>query len=179
MEVSECINLCRSILMVKKILVPIAFSKYSQGILNYAAGIAASFGAEMLIVNVINERDLEAVNKIASSGYKVDVEDYLKTRKRERREELKKLTAEMTLPDDQVSFSFRVGDPTNELLKLVIDKNVDMVIMGIKTHDVRHIFAGSVAERMFRKCPVTVVSYRGDELSERLRGKFMKHRGKE
>ncbi len=165
--------------MVKKILVPIAFSKYSQGILNYAAEIAAPFGAELLVVNVINERDLEAVNKIASFGYKVDVESYLKTMKSERREELKGLTAEMTLPDDQVSFSFRVGDPTNELLKLVIDKNVDMVIMGIKTHDVRHIFAGSVAERMFRKCPVPIVSYRSDELSERLRKKFIKHRGRD
>ncbi len=85
----------------------------------------------------------------------------------------------MTLPDEQVSFSFRVGDPTNELLKLVVDKNIDMVIMGIKTHDVRHIFAGSVAERMFHKCPVTLVSYRDEEISERLLKRFMRHRKKE
>lgn len=162
--------------MVKKILVPIAFSKYSQGILNYAAGIAASLEAELLVVNVINERDLEAVDKIASFGYKVDVEHYLKTTKNERREDLKGLTEGLTLPDEQISYSFRVGDPTNELLKVIIDKDIDMVIMGIKTRDVRHIFAGSVAERMFRKCPVPIVSYRGDELSERLRTKFMKHR---
>jgi nucleotide-binding universal stress UspA family protein len=162
--------------MVKKILVPIAFSKYSQGILNYAAGIAASLEAELLVVNVINERDLAAVDKIASFGYKVDVEHYLETMKSERREELKGLMEGLTLADEQVSFSFRVGDPTNELLKVVIDKDIDMVVMGIKTHDVRHIFAGSVAERMFRKCPVPIVSYRGDELSERLRKKFMKHR---
>lgn len=165
--------------MVKKILVPIAFSKYSQGILNYAAGIAEPLGAELLVVNVINERDLQAVNKIASFGYKVDTESYLKTLKSEKREELKTLTASMTLPDEQVSFSFRVGDPTNELLKLVVDKNIDMVIMGIKTHDVRHIFAGSVAERMFHKCPVTVVSYRDEEISERLLKRFMRHRKKE
>ena len=164
--------------MVKKILVPIAFSKYSQGILNYAAGIAEPLGAELLVVNVINERDLQAVNKIASFGYKVDTESYLKTLKSEKREELKTLTASMTLPDEQVSFSFRVGDPTNELLKLVVDNNIDMVIMGIKTHDVRHIFAGSVAERMFRKCPVTVVSYRDEEISGRLLKKFTKHRAK-
>ncbi|MBW1634666.1 MAG: universal stress protein [Deltaproteobacteria bacterium] len=165
--------------MVKKILVPIAFSKYSQGILNYASGVAEPFGAELLVVNVINARDLEAVDKITSFGYKVDVEHYLATLKKERREELKKLMEPMTLPDKQVSFSFRVGDPTNELLKLVVDKNIDMVIMGIKTHDVRHIFAGSVAERMFRKCPVTILSYRDDEISERLLKKFTRHRRKE
>ena len=165
--------------MVKKILVPIAFSKYSQGILDYAAELATSFGAELLVVNVINERDLKAVDKIASFGYKVDVEGYLKTMKSERREELKKLTAGMTLPDEQVSFSFKIGDPTSELLKFVLDKNIDMVVMGIKTQDVRHIFAGSVAEKMFRQCPVTIVSYRGDELSDRLRKKVIKHRGKD
>ena len=164
--------------MVKKILVPIAFSKYSQGILNYAAGIAESFGAELLVVNVINERDLAAVDKITSFGYKVDVEHYLETVKKERREELKKLTESMTLPDERVSFSFRAGDPTDELLKLVVDKNIDMVIMGIKTRELRHIFAGSVAERMFQKCPVTVVSYREGEIAEQLLKKITKHRRK-
>jgi len=165
--------------MIKKILVPIAFSKYSQGILDYAAGIAQSLGAELLVVNVINGRDLEAVDKITSFGYKVDVEHYLETVKKERREELKKLMEPLTLPDEQVSFSFRAGDPTNELLKLVVDKNIDLVVMGMKTHDVRHIFAGSVAERMFRKCPVTVLSYRDEEISERLLNKFTRYRRRE
>lgn len=165
--------------MVKKILVPIAFSKYSKGILNYAGGIAAAFNAAMIVVNVINERDLEAVDKISSLGYKVGVEDYLETVKKERRAELKDLMAEMTLPDDQVNFTFKIGDPTNELLKLVVDENIDMVVMGIKTHDIRHIFAGSVAERMFRKCPVTIVSYRDDDVSDRLLKKFIRHRERE
>ena len=164
--------------MVKKILVPIAFSKYSQGILNYAAEMAALLQAKLLVVNVINERDLEAVNKIASFGYKVDVESYLKTLKDEKRAELKKLMAEMTLADEQVSFSFRVGDPTTELLKVVVDQAIDMVIMGVKTRDVKNIFAGSVAERMFSKCPVPIVSFRDGKVSERLREKIIKDMGK-
>ena len=60
-------------------MVPLAFSKYSQGILDYAAGLAESMGAELLVVNVINDRDLDAVKKIASFGYKVDTEKYMKT----------------------------------------------------------------------------------------------------
>mgnify|MGYP001045588487 CR=1 FL=1 len=165
--------------MVKKILVPLAFSDYSRGILNYAADLAMITGAELLVANVINERDLEAVDKITSFGYKVDVEHYLQTLKTERREELKRLMDELTLPDEKVSFTFRVGDPTNELLKLVVDKGIDMVVMGVKTHDIRHIFTGSVAERMFSRCPVTVVSYRDQKISERLLKKFTKHRTKQ
>ena len=64
--------------MRKKILVPIAFSVYSQGIINYAASIAGPLGAEMMIVNVINERDLEAVEPRS----KRFVEDFFTARER-------------------------------------------------------------------------------------------------
>ena len=165
--------------MVKKILVPIAFSKYSEGILNYAAGLATLSGAELIIASVINERDLEAVDKISSYGYKVDVEHYIETIKKERLEQLNTLLKKLTLPDDKVTYTFCLGDPTNELLKLVVDRKVDMVVMGVKSNDIRHIFTGSVAERMFRKCPVTIVSYRGTEISARLRKRFKKQRAKE
>lgn len=165
--------------MFKKILVPIAFSKYSEGILNYAADLAKLSGAELIIASVINERDLEAVDKISSYGYKVDVEQYIETIKKERLEQLNTLLQKLTLADDKVTYTFCLGEPTNELLKLVVDRNVDLVVMGVKGNDIRHIFTGSVAERMFRKCPVTLVSYRGTEISARLRKRFKKQRAKE
>lgn len=165
--------------MIKKILAPIAFTKYAKGIVSYAADLAALTGAELLIANVINERDLEAIDKITSYGYKVDVAHYTETVKKERREKLDMLTKDLTLPDEMVNFTFCVGDPTNELLKLVVDQTIDTVVMGVKDNDIRHIFTGSVAERMFRKCPVTVVSYRDDEVSEKLLKKFTRHRNRE
>lgn len=165
--------------MIKKILVPIAFSKYSKGILNYAADIAGATGAELLVVNVINERDLEAVDKITSFGYKVDVEHYVETIKKEKRDELVKLISELTLPDEKVTYMFSIGEPTDELLKLVIDRNIDLVVMGVRSKEISHLFTGSVAERMFRKCPVNIVSYRGKQISDRLRERFERHRSKE
>jgi len=165
--------------MVKKILVPIAFSKYSQGILNYAADLALCTGAELIVANVINERDLEAVDKITSYGYKVDVEHYVETIKKERLEELGTLLEQLSLPDDKVTYTFCIGDPTHELLKIVVDRNVDMVVMGVKSKELSHIFTGSVAERMFRKSPVTIVSYRGADISSRLLRRFEKQRAKE
>ncbi len=165
--------------MIKKILVPLAFSRYSRGILGFAAELAAATGAELLIANVINQRNLEAVDKITSFGYKVDTAHYLETIKKERREELEKMMAELTLPDEKASFTFCVGDPANELLKLVLEKGADMVVMGVKDNDISHIFTGSVADKMFQKCPVTVVSYRDEEVSAKLRKKIVRHLGKE
>lgn len=162
--------------MTTKILVPIAFSPMSQGIVNYAASLAEPLGAEMLIVNVINERDLEAVERISSFGYKVDGDHYIDIIKEERKKVLETLTEKLTLPDEKVSFTFMVGDPATELLKMVVDENVDMVVMGVKTKDIRHLFTGSVAERLFRKCPCTVVSYRDTDTRDRLRRRIEKHR---
>lgn len=161
--------------MHKKVLVPIAFSQFSQGILDYAASIAEPLGAELILVNVINERDLEAVERIAHFGYKVDGEHYVHVIQDERREILEKMTANLTLPDEQVSFTFKLGDPANELLKMVVEEDIDMVIMGVKTKDISHMFTGSVAERMFRKCPCTVVSYRDADTRERLKKRIVKH----
>lgn len=165
--------------MITKILVPLAFSKYSKGILRFAADLAAATGAELLVANVINQRSLEAVNKITSFGYNVDVEHYVETIKKERREELKKIMGEVTLSEQQATLTFCVGDPANELLKMVIDRGVDVVVMGVKAHDFSHIFTGSVAEKMFQKCPVTVISYRDEEISDKLRRKLIRHLGNE
>jgi nucleotide-binding universal stress UspA family protein len=164
--------------MIKKILVPIAFSKYSKGIVNYAAALAQATGADLLVVNVINQRNLDAVDKISSFGYKVDISHYMETLKNERREELEKMMSSLTLPDEKVSYTFCVGDPASELLKIVVDREIDTVVMGVKTKDISHIFTGSVAEKMFRKCPATIVSYRDDDIAARLRKKIDRHRSK-
>ncbi len=160
--------------MVKKILVPIAFSEHSRAILHYAADLAAATGAELLVVNVINERDLQAVDKITSFGYKVDIEHYLETVKKERRELLDRLIGELTLGDERVTFSFCVGAPADELLKLVVTQGVDMVVMGVKSNNFSQLFTGSVAERLFQRSPVTIVSFRDEEIARHLRRRIEK-----
>jgi nucleotide-binding universal stress UspA family protein len=162
-------------MMVKKIMVPIAFSPYSRGILDYAADLAAAVGAELVVVNVIDDRDLEAVNKITSFGYKVDSDKYIETVKKERREGIKEMAEHLTLPDERLTFSFLIGDPSDELLRYVVESDIDMVVMGIRSRDIKHMFSGSVAERLFRRCPVPIVSYRGGDIAKRLRKRIEKH----
>jgi nucleotide-binding universal stress UspA family protein len=60
-------------------------------------------------------------------------------------------------------------------LRFVIESEIDMVVMGIRSRDIKHLFAGSVAERLFRRCPVPIVSYRGGDIAERLRKRVAKH----
>ncbi len=160
--------------MFNKILVPIAFSKYTPGILRFAVKIAEPLGAELYIINVINERDLEAVERISSHGYKVDGEKYVDIIRQERETALNKLFEEVGISQNNHTFVFRVGDPTNELLKTVVKEEIDLVIMGTKAKDIRHIFTGSVAEKMFRRCPVSIISYRDDEIAQNLEKRIKK-----
>jgi nucleotide-binding universal stress UspA family protein len=160
--------------MISKILVPIAFSQYSRGILRFAADLAKPHGARLLIANVVNERDIEAVERIAGFGYKVDGDHYVATIQKERLVELESMLEELRIGDDTYDFIFRVGDPSTELLKLVLEEQVDLVVMGTKAKNLRHVFTGSVAERLFRKSPISVVFYRDREIAAALEQKLQK-----
>ncbi len=123
---------------------PTAFSQYSEGILGYAADLTQSTGATLLEVNVINQRHLDAVDKMTSFGYKVDISHYMESLKKERREELEKMMSSLTLAEEKVS----------------------------------PVFTGSLAEKMFRKCPAAIASCRDDAIAARLRKKLARHRSK-
>jgi nucleotide-binding universal stress UspA family protein len=68
---------------------------------------------------------------------------------------------------------FKVGNPIDELLKLIVKENVDMIVMGVKGHsDLEHVLVGSVAEKLFRRSPVPVISFRDENSADRLRKKI-------
>jgi nucleotide-binding universal stress UspA family protein len=154
----------------KKILVAIGFSQYTQSLLNYAVEIAESMKAELIIASIINVRDVEAVGTIAAMGYDVDSGNYVAGLKAERQQELDNILQKMARPPEKVRTVFKTGDPSNELLKLAVKENVDLIVMGIKGRtDLEYIFVGSVAEKVFRRSPIPVLSYRDEANAQRLR----------
>ena len=154
----------------KKILVAIGFSQYTQSLLNYAVEIAESMKAELIIASIINVRDVEAVGTIAAMGYDVDSGNYVAGLKAERQQELDNILQKMARPPEKVRTVFKTGDPSDELLKLAVKENVDVIVMGIKGRtDLEYIFVGSVAEKVFRRSPIPVLSYRDEANAQRLR----------
>ncbi len=155
---------------IKKILVALGFTQYSEGIFNYAAKIAQSFNAELIIGNIINIRDVSAVGMVASMGYEVDSEHYVDAIKKERKKMLEQLLAKSSFNRENVRLIFKVGNPIDELLKLIVKENIDMIVMGIKGRtDLENVFVGSVADKLFRRSPVPVVSFRDEKNALRLR----------
>jgi len=159
---------------VKKIMVAIGFTEYTEGLLTYAVQIAESLKAELIIVNIINVRDVEAVGSIAAMGYEVDSEHYVSGIKEERRQALSEILAKISFPADKMRAVFQIGHPVEELLKIAMREKVDLMVMGIKGRsDLEHLLMGSVAEKLFRRSPVPILSYRDEKSAARLK----KHMG--
>lgn len=146
---------------IKKIMAAICFSHYCQGTFELAAELAGKFDAKLILVNVINIKDVEAVSTIENMGYDVHTKNYIETIEEERIKRLEELVDNSHFPRDHAKIVFRVGHPYEELMKVISQEGVDMVVMGTKGRtDLEHVFVGSIAEKIFRHCPVTVVSNR-------------------
>ena len=157
-----------------RIMVAIGFTEYSEELLGYAAGIADSIGAEMIVVNIINLRDVEAVGAVAAMGYEVDSEHYVSGVKEERRRALEQMLKKISFPAEKIRSVFNVGHPVEELLKIAVKENVDLIVMGIKGRsDLEHMLVGSVAEKVFRRSPIPILSYRDEKSAQSLK----KHMG--
>jgi nucleotide-binding universal stress UspA family protein len=144
----------------KKILVALGFSEYDQGGLD----------AELVVGSIINQRDVDAVGTISSMGYEVNGDHYVASIREERESQLKQIVKKSSFPVDKIKVIIRVGNPVEELLKITVEENVDMAVMGIKGRtDLEYIFAGSVAEKIFERSPVPIVSYRDEKNAAQLR----------
>jgi len=140
---------------IKKIMVAVGFSEYSEGIFNYSDKLAQKLGAELIVANIINSRDVEAVTAITNMGYDLDPARYIKELKEERRNAFEETVKNANLSGDSIKLALQVGNPIDELLKIIVKEKVDLVVMGVKGRtDLEHIFIGSVAENYFGVLPL-------------------------
>ncbi len=154
---------------IKKVLVPITFSEFSKELIDYAVGIARPLSAEVIFINVIDERDLRAVQTITSFGYEVDETHYIQEIEKHRIGILEAHLNRIDYPDEKMRFVFKKGRPAAVLLKFAMEEKVDLIIMEVKgKSEILHALSGSIAEKMFRYSPVPVLSYRRKEIADKL-----------
>jgi nucleotide-binding universal stress UspA family protein len=160
---------------VNNIMAALAFGDYTEGIFAYAAQLAQQLGANLLVASIVNSRDVEAVRTVSAMGFEVDGAHYVDEIRRERRAILDRLVDQAGFPAERLKVVIEVGNPIERLLELVVDAEVDCVVMGLKGRtNLEQVFVGSVAEKLFRRCPVTVISYRGERTAAKLRQRIKK-----
>jgi nucleotide-binding universal stress UspA family protein len=149
---------------IKTILVACDFSDYTRGVFACAAELARSLKAALIVVNVINERDVEAVKRVEREYPVVSANKFVAQLKEDRTQLMEALAKENRCEDLNVKRIFKVGAPFQEILITAQEENADMLVIGAKGRgNIAGVLFGSTAEKVFRRCPIPLLSIRAHE----------------
>jgi universal stress protein A len=140
---------------VKRVLVPVDFSKHSRKALGYALGLAAQFGAEVTLVHIVEQT--------AYPGdwiYPLTASDFSENRPK-LLEELKALTKNSGVTASHI---VRLGRAWKDIVEIARERKSDLIIIGTHGYTgLRHTLMGSVAEKVVRHSPCPVLAVRPDD----------------
>jgi nucleotide-binding universal stress UspA family protein len=142
-------------------------SEYAVNSLRYAFELVENLKASLVIVNVINQRDLiavkEAVNRIGvvKQSFSFSMDKYLENLREERSRLIQKLIEEISIEDVRIKKVIKYGVPFQKLIEAIKEENADILVMGEKGRgNIAGVLFGSTAEKMFHHCPIPLLSIR-------------------
>jgi nucleotide-binding universal stress UspA family protein len=143
-------------MIFKKILCPLDFSACSKNAMNVAVRLAVESHAELVLVHAWH------LQALAFAGETPIPSDAVDAMARDAERELAKAKAEATkLGADRVTTQILMGAPWDQIVELARKEAVDLVVMG--THGrtgLKHVLLGSVAEKVVRHAPCSVLVVR-------------------
>ena len=151
---------------IKKVLACVDFSEYSKMTMEKAVEVVKGLPAEIILLNVINNRDLDAIRVVSPyfpGGF--TVESFIEKASTERRQQIIEMIDQF-FPDEKhrMRIVIHVGVPYEAILKAIDEEKIDLVVLASKGRsNLIGTLHGSNAEKVFRHSPVPVLSVRGRE----------------
>lgn len=154
---------------MKKILVPVDFSKASLNALEVAVDIANKTGASIIALHVVEDPGTDSF-RVSGEVVAKDWMDkiYLMKLIEKSRAQLKKLVMDAKYASVKVDGELRVGNPFHGMRTIITEQKVDLVVMGTRGHSrLEEVVIGSNTEKVVRhaKCPVLTIHKKPGKLA--------------
>ena len=148
--------------IINTIMVAVDFSDFSMSAAAYAAKLAKDVNARVFLCHVYNQRDVEMINMVATRVPEFSVKTYIGEHMQEKKDRLKDLAKKLGEGGKlSVDTHVRIGVPYEALLREIKDYKPDILVMGAKGRtNVVDMILGSCAQKMFRHCPIPLLSIR-------------------
>jgi nucleotide-binding universal stress UspA family protein len=134
-------------LPIHRILHPTDYSDCSRAAFDAAAGLAKSFGAELVVLHVMPPIEVIPMHAGALAYPHGD------------RQQARAMLEKVTDPSIKIRHLLIDGNPIDEILRTARSEEVNLIVMG--THGwrgLKRFLLGSVAEQVLRKAPCPVLT---------------------
>jgi nucleotide-binding universal stress UspA family protein len=150
-------------MQVKKILWPTDFSKNAQQALDYVRSLTEKYDAEIHVLYVIE--DIAHQKGWYGDFDKSRIDKLVEWENEKAKERLHQICTKYLEGCPLYIRHIAVGDPAQEILKLIEKEKVDMVVMATSGAKGNFSF-GSVTDKVVKNSPVPVVSIPPDKEPE-------------
>ena len=145
--------------MVKKMMVAVDFTEYSEFGRAFAGDIINTFGAELVLLNVINSIEIKAIQKVSENLDTLSIEEYVASQEKERAEKMKQLVSDFKIKDFSYKILIKHGIPSEEILKVIDEEGIDLLVLGTKGRSkFADLFLNPTSEQIFRHCTIPVLN---------------------
>ena len=144
-----------------KIMVAVDLSDYSTPAVMKGAELAEALQAELILVNVINQRDIDNLIKALSAYQSFTIDTWMEDQERYRRERIRRLVEATSCGHLKPKTIIRVGYPYEKLLEVIDAEKADLLVMSTKGRsNLADTVIGSCAQKMYRRSPIPLLSIR-------------------
>ena len=142
-----------------KIMTAVDLSDYSAAVVRYGVWLSMKLDAELLLINVINHRDIEMVQRAMIGLDAFSLSNYLEEQAQDRKTKMKDLFAAASPGTVDCRCIVKNGIPYGELLEAIKEEKPQLMLLSTKGRsNIADVLIGSTAWRIYRRSPIPLLT---------------------